>query len=316
MSYPKTYRAIRRTAKPYPLSIEFSTETLPEKLGPTEIIIRIHAASLNYRDVAMLREGGYPLPVEDRGIEGSCCAAEVISIGDAVKKFALGDHVAPTVNLNFLTGEERDADAATITGVGITTWVSLDELKGVPKDATALLQGTGGVSIMALIVCLAAGIRPIITSSSDEKLERLKKINSAVQGVNYKTTPDIAAEVLRLTNGKGVDYVFNNAGLSSIPTDLQMLRKYGGSIALIGFLEGFNADWSPSLLMTLIAKAAKIKGLLAGSRADLEAVSKFLEEKKVSLQPLVDRVFAFDDAKAAFDYLESGNHVGKVVIKI
>ena len=112
---------------------------------------------------------------------------------------------------------------------------------------------------MSLLICLAAGIRPIITSSSDEKLERVKKVSPEILGLNYKTTSDIAAEVLRLTNGKGVDYVLNNVGLSSIPTDLQMLRKYGGNIALIGFLEGFEAKWDPSVLMTLIAKAATIK---------------------------------------------------------
>lgn len=112
---------------------------------------------------------------------------------------------------------------------------------------------------MALLVCLAAGIKPIVTSSSDEKLERLKSLSPEVLGVNYKTTPDIAAEVLRLTDGKGVDYILNNVGLSSVPEDLRMLRKYGGSIALIGFLEGFEATWDPSVLMGLIEKAAKIK---------------------------------------------------------
>ncbi|KAJ4355362.1 uncharacterized protein N0V89_003378 [Didymosphaeria variabile] len=350
MAYPKTYRALRRSAKPYPLTLEYTTESLPETLGAHDVVLRIHAASLNYRDVAMLHEGKYPIPVNDAEVEGSCCAAEVVALGSSVTKFRIGDRVAPSVNLNFLTGEERDAEvcalggdtpgvlrewavfeerhlvklpghlsweeAATIIGVGITAWVSLNELRNVPKGATALLQGTGGVSIMSLLVCLAAGITPIITSSSDEKLERLKKISPAVLGVNYKTTSDIAAEVLRLTDGKGVDYVLNNVGLSSVPDDLKMLRKYGGSIALIGFLEGFEAKWDPSVLMGLIAKAATLKGILAGSRADLEAVSRFLDEKKVDLKPLVDKVFKFDDAKAAFKYLESGSHVGKVVLKM
>jgi NADPH:quinone reductase-like Zn-dependent oxidoreductase len=152
-----------------------------------------------------------------------------------------------------------DLQAATIMGVGITAWVSLNELEHVPAGATALLQGTGGVSIMSLLVCLAAGITPIVTSSSDEKLARLRTISPDVRGINYKATPDVAAEVLRLTDGKGVDYVLNNVGLSSIPGDLQMLRKYGGSIALIGFLEGFEAKWDAGILMQLIGKAAKIK---------------------------------------------------------
>lgn len=153
----------------------------------------------------------------------------------------------------------KTSQAAALPGVGITAWLSLNELNGLPSGATALLQGTGGVSIMSLLICLAAGIRPIITSSSDEKLARLRSISPDIVALNYRSIPDIAAEVIRLTDGKGVDYVLNNVGLSSIPTDLQMLRRYGGSIAFIGFLEGFSAEWDPSILMTLISKAAKIR---------------------------------------------------------
>jgi NADPH:quinone reductase-like Zn-dependent oxidoreductase len=111
--------------------------------------------------------------------------------------------------------------------------------------------------MFSLLISLAAGIKPIVTSSSNAKLEKLKQLGD-IEGINYKTNPDIVAEVLRLTDGKGVDYVINNAGLSSIPTDLQMLRK-GGSIALVGFLTGFEADFSPFILMTLIEKAAKLQ---------------------------------------------------------
>jgi NADPH:quinone reductase-like Zn-dependent oxidoreductase len=117
--------------------------------------------------------------------------------------------------------------------------------------------GTGGVSMFALLISLTAGIKPIITSSSDAKLEKLKHLGD-IGVINYRTNPDIAAEVLRMTDGKGVDYVISNVGLSSIPTDLQMLRK-GGSIALVGFLEGFEADFSPSILMALTAKEAKLQ---------------------------------------------------------
>jgi NADPH:quinone reductase-like Zn-dependent oxidoreductase len=111
--------------------------------------------------------------------------------------------------------------------------------------------------MFALLISLAAGIKPIITSSSDAKLEKLKQPRD-IGVVYYKTSPDVAAEVLRLTDGEGVDYVINSVGLSSIPTDLQVLRK-GGSIALVGFLKGFEADFSPSILMALIAKEAKLQ---------------------------------------------------------
>ncbi|KAF1965667.1 GroES-like protein [Bimuria novae-zelandiae CBS 107.79] len=197
MSYPKTYRTVRRSAKPYLLTVEITNETLPESLDPDDVVIRIHAASVNYRDVAMLHEGGYPLSCNDREIQGKYCAAEIIVVGDAVKIFTLGDRVTVTPNLSFLTGEENDVEscalgsetagamreyavyeekylvklplhlsweeAATITGVDITAWVSLDGLKDIPKNATALLQGTGGVSVMFLLLCLESGIRPITT---------------------------------------------------------------------------------------------------------------------------------------------------------
>lgn len=138
-AYPPTYRAIRRTPKPYPLSIQITTETLPQTLGPKDVVLKIHAASLNYRDVAMLREGKYvtppllppsfppqevtpnicyryPIPVSDAGIEGSCCAASVVAVGSAVTKFTPGDRVAPTVNLNFLTDDDRDAEGRVLGG--------------------------------------------------------------------------------------------------------------------------------------------------------------------------------------------------------
>jgi NADPH:quinone reductase-like Zn-dependent oxidoreductase len=108
MSYPKSYRAWRRTPQPYPLRIvQSKEETLPEKLGASDVLIRIHAVSLNYRDIAMLREGGYPVPVEPEGIPASDCAAEVVAVGSDVKKFSIGDHVAPTFDLVNLTGKER-----------------------------------------------------------------------------------------------------------------------------------------------------------------------------------------------------------------
>ncbi|KAI8667076.1 hypothetical protein LRP88_01168 [Fusarium phalaenopsidis] len=350
MAYPRTYRSFRRTEPPYPLAIVPSTETLPETLGPRDVVIRIHAVSLNFRDVAMLHEGRYPASVEPRGISASDCAAEVVAVGREVNQFKIGDHVAPAFNLTDLDGTERDTDsmalggdgpgvlrefavfedkflvklpqhlsweeASTIACAGVTAWKSLDSLKGSNEDTAVLLQGTGGVSMFALLICLAAGIKPIITSSSDAKLERVKQLGRDVQGINYKKHPDVTAEVLRLTGGKGVDYVFNNTGPTSIPSDLQALRKKHGTISLVGFLEGFEADWNPSVLLTLISKAAKIQGIQVGSKKEFEELNRFLDEKKVRLDSLVDKTFAFEDSAAAFDYLYSGSHIGKVVIKI
>jgi NADPH:quinone reductase-like Zn-dependent oxidoreductase len=110
---------------------------------------------------------------------------------------------------------------------------------------------------MSVLICIAAGIKPIITSSLDEKLARLTKLSPTVCGINYRTA-DVKSEVLKLTNGKGVDFILNNIGLSSIPDDLEMIRR-SSSIAFVGFLGGFTADWSPQVLLTLILKACKIQ---------------------------------------------------------
>jgi NADPH:quinone reductase-like Zn-dependent oxidoreductase len=122
-----------------------------------------------------------------------------------------------------------------------------------------MTQGTGGVSLFALLICLAAGIRPIITSSSDEKLKDIQKLGADVRTINYKTVSDQAAEVKRLTDGKGVDFVINNTGPASFPEDVSFLRQRGGVVSLVGFLAGTNGDWQPSAIMALMSKSAKLK---------------------------------------------------------
>ncbi|KAI3327365.1 NAD(P)-binding protein [Xylariaceae sp. AK1471] len=348
MSIPETYKAFRRTTGDLPRTISSSTEQLPRELGLNDVLIKIHAVSLNFRDVGML-DGRYPVEVQERGIPCSDAAAEVAAIGGAVKDFAIGDHVSVTFDLNNLIGHDDESpytlggsaagvlreyaiyedkhlvqlpnylpweEAATITCAGLTAWTSLNGLKSVSKPRSALLQGTGGVSMFALLICVAAGIRPIITSSSDKKLENIRKLGSDVRTVNYKTVSDQASEIKRLTDGKGVDFVVNNAGPGSIPEDISFLRRRGGVISLVGFLNGTNGDWQPSAIMALIMKSAQLKGISVGSREDYLELNRFLAEKKVSLAPLIDRVFSFEESPAAFDYLNSGSHVGKVVIKV
>ncbi|KAI1063429.1 hypothetical protein LB506_012806 [Fusarium annulatum] len=348
MPLPETYRAFRRTTGDLPRTIELSTENGPGELRPNDVLIKIHAVSLNFRDVAMLN-GRYPMEVEERGIPCSDAAAEVVAIGSAVRDFSTGDHVSVIFDLNNLTGSEDEShcslggdtagvlreyaiyqdkhlvalpkylpweEAATITCAGVTAWNSLDGLTTASKSRSALLQGTGGVSMFALLICVAAGIQPIITSSSDEKLEVIKRLDSKVRGINYKTTQDQGLEVSRLTDGRGVDFVVNNTGPASIPQDISFLRQRGGTVSLVGFLDGVGGDWQPAAIMALMGKSARIKGIATGSKNDYLSLSKFLDEKKVSLAPLVDRVFLFEESPAAFDYLYSGKHVGKVIIKI
>ncbi|KAK3358845.1 alcohol dehydrogenase [Lasiosphaeria hispida] len=357
---PPTSKAIRRapiTSPPSltsPLQLVQTTEpTLPPSgLGPHDVLLRIRAVSLNYRDVLMLR-GGYPGGVVAEGVPGSDCAGEVVAVGAAVTRFAVGDRASPNLDLANVDGEIAEGghvglggdvdgvlrewgvwgegvlvqvpgylsweEASTIACAGVTAWNAVNAPGSLGKGKSVLIQGTGGVSMFALLIALAGGFKPIITSSSDEKLETIRKSVGVpdLLGYNYRTTPDQAAEVKRLTNGKGVDIIVNNNGPAGIPADLESLAPYYGTISVVGFLAGMTADWNPGLLLGLIGKTAKIQGITCGSRVDYEALNQFFEEKKVSLKPLVDnRIFDFDDSQAAFDYLWSGKHVGKVVIRI
>ncbi|KAF2255106.1 GroES-like protein [Trematosphaeria pertusa] len=346
MSLPTMYRAYRRTTGPVPRTIEPTTEHLPTKLAPNEVLLKIHAVSLNYRDIGMLN-GRYPIAVPERGIPASDCAAEVAAIGSNVTQFKEGDAVSPCFNVGDLSGKERDAgsktlgadagvlaeytvfeedvlvhlpkhlsweEASTIPCAGVTAWVALNRPRNIDPDTSVLLQGTGGVSMFALLLCLAANITPIITSSSDAKLAFIRKISLLVKGFNYKTDPGQAEQVKQLTDSKGVDIVVNNTGAASFPADLESLRQRHGTISLVGFLEEKKAEWDPNALLGLMVKCATIQGIRVGSKQDFQDVNRFLEEKRVRLDPIIDRSFAFDDAKAAFEYLESGKHVGKVVI--
>ncbi|KAH6980750.1 chaperonin 10-like protein [Ilyonectria sp. MPI-CAGE-AT-0026] len=347
MAIPDTYSAFRRSTGDFPRTIELSSETLPKDLGLKDVLLKIHAVSLNYRDVAMLQEGKYPATAIESGIPASDAAGEVVAIGKDVKDFKIGDRVSPIFDVGNITGredipptglggdshgvlreygvfEERHLvklpqhlsweEASLLSCAGVTAWTALG---GLPQGTrTAFFQGTGGVSMFGMQLCLAAGIQPIITSSDDKKIQYIESLSPKVRGINYKTHPDQSADVLRLTDGKGVDFVVNNTGVGSIPTDIGLLRQRGGTVSLVGFLDGFQADWSPDALFLLMSKTAQLRGIGVGSREDYVRLNRFLEQKKVSLTPIISRVFPFRESKAAFDYLSSGKHIGKVVIKM
>ncbi|KAL7956802.1 GroES-like protein [Trichoderma compactum] len=348
MTTPDTFKAYRRTTGAHPLTIVPSTETTPQSLGPKDVLVKIHSVSLNYRDIAML-SGVYPAKVVEKGIPASDASAEVAAVGSAVQKFKVGDGVSPNFFVNFLTGEELEPlqglggdvegvlaeygvfsedllvrlpkhlswdEASTIACAGVTAWSSVDGLKNLSPDTDyALLEGTGGVSMFALLLLADAGIKTIITSSSDAKIAQLQKLSSLITGINYRATPDISAEVQRITNGRGAKLVVNNIGPASIKSNIDSLAT-GGSIKIIGFLGGFTGDWNPSELLKLLFKRASLQGISVGSKLDFEALNAHLEERKISLQPLVDRVFALDEAKDAVDHMIAGRHVGKIIIKV
>ncbi|KAF9876923.1 putative alcohol dehydrogenase [Colletotrichum karsti] len=349
MAYPDTYQAVRRTHGSLPLSVETVTETLPNELGSDDVLIKIHAVSLNFRDVGMLHDR-YPMESLERGIVASDCAAEVVAIGQGVQDFRLGDHVVPLFDINDIDENVDDSlaalggnvdgvlreyaifeakhlvrlpeylsweEASTLACAGVTAWNALN----LPSDASgrnlsALLSGTGGVSMFAVLLCIAAGVQPIITSSSDEKLEAVKKLHPSIKGINYKTTPDIAAEARRITNGRGVDIVINNVGPASVMQDLDALRQKNGHVSLVGFLDGYAATWDQSALLGFMSKRASLRGIKVGSKNAYIRLFEFLEQHKITLTPIIDRVFPFNESRAACDYLYSGKHVGKVVIKI
>jgi NADPH:quinone reductase-like Zn-dependent oxidoreductase len=172
-----------------------------------------------------------------------------------------------------------------------------------------LLEGTGGVSVFGLQFAVAAGAKPIITSSSDEKLERAKKLG-AFGTVNYRTNPDWQKEVRALTGGKGVDQVLEVGGQDTLPKALEALG-YEGHIAAIGGLSGFASNVPIGALMNL---NATVSGIYVGSRADFEAMNEFIAKHKI--KPVVDKVFDLADARAAFDAMDKDAFFGKIVIRL
>ena len=309
-----------------------------------EVAVRVHAVSLNRRDLMMVagrygRGGTQPnsVPLSDG-------AGEVIAVGSAVTRFKVGDRVAGIFFEDWLDGPPTAAslatarggndggmlsevvvtdaeglvsipkhltyeEAATLPCAGVTAWVGLFKRGRLEKGDFVLLEGTGGVSVFGLQLAVAAGAKPIITSSSDAKLMRARELG-AFGTVNYRSTPEWQNEVRALTGGAGVDQVLEVGGQDTLPRALQALA-FGGHVAIIGGLSGFASDVPVGTLMGLNATAS---GIYVGSRADFEALNAFLTEHKI--KPVVDKVFELEDAPAAFAAMDSGDFFGKVVIRL
>jgi NADPH:quinone reductase-like Zn-dependent oxidoreductase len=309
-----------------------------------EVAVRVHAVSLNRRDLMMV-EGRYgrggtaanSVPLSDG-------AGEVVAIGANVERFDVGDRVAGIFFEDWLDGAPTAAalatarggnsggmlseivvtdaeglvsipehlsyeEAATLPCAGVTAWVGLFKRGGLKPGDFVLLEGTGGVSVFGLQLAAAAGAKPIITSSSDAKLQRARELG-AFGTVNYRNNPEWQNEVRALTGGAGVDQVLEVGGQDTLPRALQALA-FGGHIAIIGGLSGFASDVPVGTLMGLNATAS---GIYVGSRADFEALNSFLSEHRI--KPIVDRVFELEDAPAAFEAMDSGDFFGKVVIRL
>lgn len=313
-------------------------------VGPTDVVVKIHAAGLNYRDL-MFARGDYLGIGTDALIPVADGAGEVIETGRDVTRFKPGDRVINTYFPHWIDGPPTPRkvsgspgaqfdgvlaehfvsdeaalvaipahlnydEAATLSCAGITAWNALFADGGLGPGATVVLLGTGGVSIVALQLAHAAGLRTIVTSSSDAKLERARALGADAT-INYRTTPDWQDEVLRLTGGAGADLVVEVGGKDTLPRSVAA-TKMGGIVSVIGGLSSFAG---PELgLLSLIGGIRQLHGIMVGSRAMLDDVVRLVDAKQI--KPVVDRVFGFDEAPQAYAYLQSGQHFGKVVIRV
>jgi NADPH:quinone reductase-like Zn-dependent oxidoreductase len=311
--------------------------------GDHEVLVRVHAVSLNRRDV-YVKLGQYPGPQRPNLVPLSDGAGEVTAIGAQVKRFRKGDRVASTFFPQWISGRPTAAmvgaalgggvdgmlsqyvtlhedslvaipkylsyeEAATLPCAGVTAWNGLVSRGHTQPGDFVLLQGTGGVSILGLQIAKALGAKPVITSSSDEKLARARQLG-AFATVNYKTTPDWDKAVLDATGGVGVQQALEVGGKETLAKTLASLAP-GGHVALIGGLSSFGGDIPAPALM---GRNVTASGIYVGSRADAEALNAFLE--KHPIKPVIDRVFEYADAQAAYDYMDSGALFGKVVIRL
>jgi NADPH:quinone reductase-like Zn-dependent oxidoreductase len=319
------------------------TELSEPQPSPGQVLVRVRATSLNYRDlmVASGRYGpGVPLPL----IPLSDGAGEIAAVSAGVTKWKTGDRVAGTFFQNWQTGPVcREAfesalggsingmlaqfvalsadgviaipphlsfeEAATLPCAALTAWHALVTDGKTSAGQTVLVLGTGGVSIFALQFAKMHGARVIVTSSSDAKLARAKALGADAT-INYKTTPDWGKEVFRLTDKAGADHIVEVGGTDTFPRSLRAVAM-GGTISVIGGVSGFTSDVA---LRDILGKSALIRGIFVGSHDMFSAMNRAISQHQ--LKPVIDRVFPFAEAPAAYRYQESGAHFGKVVIAV
>jgi NADPH:quinone reductase-like Zn-dependent oxidoreductase len=310
--------------------------------GNRQALVRVRAASLNYRDLLMA-EGRYNPKQKLPLIPCSDGAGEVVAVGEGTSRVRVGDRVCGLFAQGWLAGEPTrdlvrttlggpldgmlaeqvalseeglvktpehlsDVEAATLPCAAVTAWSSLVE-GGLKAGESVLLLGTGGVSLFALQLAVLQGARAIITSSSDDKLERARRLGAAA-GINYRQVPDWGARVKELTGGEGVDYVLEVGGAGTLQQSLVAVRP-GGRIYLIGVLGGNTTEVSiPAIQMRRI----RVEGVLVGSRASFEAMNRAVSLHR--LQPVIDRTFPLAEARAAFEHMAAGRHFGKICIEI
>jgi NADPH:quinone reductase-like Zn-dependent oxidoreductase len=308
-----------------------------------QVLVKVAACSLNFRDLSIVR-GTYHMPAPEKLIPLSDGAGEVTEVGAGVKRVKVGDKVAgcffqrwpggeasPDARTSALGGGidgmlaeyavlEEDGvikipadlsveEGATLPCAGVTAWHALVEHGQVVAGQTVLLQGTGGVSIFGLQLAHAMGVRVVITSSSDEKLARAKKLGAS-HGINYKSTPDWEKAAMDFTGGRGVDQVIEVGGAGTLTRSFGAIRV-GGKISLIGGLSGPATELNPGLI---VARRANVLGISVGSTQMFEALNRAIAVN--GIKPVIDKVFGFDEVQAAYKRMASGAHFGKIVIRV
>ena len=314
----------------------------PPALKAGEVLVRLRATSINYRDMMMV-EGGYNPRMMLPRVPFSDGAGEVIEVGEGVTKWRPGDRVCPTFFQSWIDGPINYAksktnlggdldgclrefgifhedglvripehlsfeEAATLPCAAVTVWNALMISGGLMSGETVLLQGTGGVSIFALQFAKLVGARVLITSSSDEKLERARSLG-ADETLNYSKREDWDTWALGLTNKQGVDHVVEVGGAGTLQRSMRAARM-GGHIAVIGVVAG-KGEYSHT---PIFMKALRLIGVFVGSREMFEEMNRAIEESR--MRPVIDRTFAFEEARDALKFMKEDSHFGKIVITI
>ncbi|MEL6473804.1 MAG: NAD(P)-dependent alcohol dehydrogenase [Pseudomonadota bacterium] len=330
--------AVRKPGGLDNLKIEDRADPTP---GPGEILVRIKASSLNYHDFVVVMGG---IPTDDGRIPMSDGAGEVVSVGEGATRFKPGDQVLSLFFPNWQTGPIGMAGFASVPGDGadgygaelvampetaftrmpegysyteaatlpcaaLTAWRGMFVENTVKPGDWVLTQGTGGVSIFALQFAKAAGARVIATSSSDEKLERLKALG-ADHLINYKTTPEWGKAAMELTGGRGVDEVVEIGGPGTMAQSIAACRV-GGHISLIGVLTGVSGEVPTA---AFFSKNLTMSGITVGSAAHQEDMIAALEAS--SIKPVLDKDFPLDQIASAFAHQASQQHFGKITLSI
>ena len=310
--------------------------------GDGQVLLRVRAISLNRGDLEILDPGD---PKDHSGlIVASDAAGEVVAVGPHVSDAHVGERVTSLYFRNWTAGppsREHQADAlganvdgvagdyvllqatsiapmpagltyeeaATLPTAGLTGWMATQGHRSIGKTDVVVVQGTGGVSTFALQFAAALGARVIVTSSSDEKIQRAKALG-ARDGINYRAVPDWSRKIYELTQDHGADLIVEVGGSKTMAQSAQSLA-FLGTLSIVGGLTGYDAQIPAGLLLM---KTARAQGILVGSRADYARMNAFITSHH--LRPVIDRVFSFDDYESALKYMAADSFVGKIVLKL